>query len=200
MKILLTGSSSGIGKELKARLQSFEVVGLTRNDLDLSCINDVINYNVNTFDMLINCAGTDVGGKIDFVQHRSQNIVDILNTNLLAPMLLTKKILGRNPACRIVNVTSTNNKKYYANNLAYSLSKKALADFGTMLTIEYPDLNYLEIQLGLTKTNFNNSRYHFDQDRFQDIYLNPHLTVEKAVDRIMTVLFDTDVRFVEVAP
>lgn len=200
MNILITGTSSGIGLELSNRLSSCDVQALTRLDLDLSNLSSVSSYNIGYTDMLINCAATGIGGKIDLVNHHDNDIVNILNTNLLAPILLTKKAIIENPKCKIVNITSTNNNRYYPNDLIYSLSKQALSDFGTMLKVEYPDVDLLEVRLGLTKTEFNNNRYIKEPDRFVDIYQNKHLTVDEVVDRLMPVLFDSLIKFVEISP
>jgi len=200
MRILITGTSSGLGQELVSRLHDHDVVALTRQLLDLSDIASVINYNPGFCDILINCAGTDIGGKIDFVNHQTQHVVDILNTNLIAPVLLSKQMLSNNSKCKIVNITSTNNNRYYANNLSYSLSKKALAEFGAMLKVEYPDVDYLEIKLGLVKTEFNRNRYQHEPDRFTDIYQLSHLTVCQAADIIVPTVFNSSIKFIEVAP
>jgi len=200
MRILITGTSSGLGQELVGRLHDHDVVALTRQLLDLSDIASVINYNPGFCDILINCAGTDIGGKIDFVNHQTQHVVDILNTNLIAPVLLSKQMLSNNSKCKIVNITSTNNNRYYANNLSYSLSKKALAEFGAMLKVEYPDVDYLEIKLGLVKTEFNRNRYQHEPDRFTDIYQLSHLTVCQAADIIVPTVFNSSIKFIEVAP
>lgn len=199
MRILITGTSSGIGQELSNRLQHHDVVAPTRQQLDLSDIVSVTAYDPGVCDILINCAGTDCGGKIDFINHQTQQVVDILNVNLVAPVILSKHVLAHNAQCKIVNITSTNNNRYYANNLSYSLSKKALSEFGTMLKVDYPDVDYLEIRLGLTKTNFNQNRYHNDPDRFVDIYQNTHLTVTQAVDVMVPAMFDSNIKFIEVA-
>ena len=200
MKIVITGTASGIGHELVKKLSHHNVIALTRRDLDLSNINSVINYNMETCDMLINCAATDVGGKINFVNHDANYIAEILNTNLLSPMLLSQQALAKNCSCKIVNITSTNNNRYHANNLAYSLSKQALANFGAMLKVDYPDIQYLEIKLGLTKTNFNKNRYRYDQDRFVDVYEHHHLTVDQATSKILDVLFDPLINMIEISP
>lgn len=200
MKILITGAASGIGQELSSRLQHHDVVALTRQQLDLSNIASVIEYDPGMCDILINCAGTDSGGKIDFVNHPTQQVVNILNVNLVAPVILSKHVLAHNAQCKIINITSTNNNRYYANNLSYSLSKKALSEFGTMLKIDYPGVDYLEIRLGLTKTNFNQNRYRDDPDRFVDIYQNTHLTTTQVVDTIMLAMFDSSIKFIEIAP
>jgi uncharacterized oxidoreductase len=200
MRILITGTSSGLGQELVGRLHHHDVVALTRQLLDLSNITSVANYDPGFCDILINCAGTDIGGKIDFVNHQTQHVVDILNTNLIAPVLLSKQLLSNNPKCKIVNITSTNNNRYYANNLSYSLSKKALAEFGAMLKVEYPDVDYLEIKLGLVKTEFNRNRYQQEPERFNDIYQLPHLTVCQAAEIIVPAIFNSSIKFIEVAP
>lgn len=200
MKIAITGASSGVGLELCKQFSDHVIVAITRQQLDLSDIDAVLNYDLVPCDVLINCAGTGMGGKIDFVNHRPNLVVDIINTNLIAPLLLSQKALQINPGCKIVNITSTNNNRYYKNDLAYSLSKQALADFGAMLRVEYDHVNYLEVRLGLTKTNFNHNRYRFDQGRFQDIYVNTHLTAESAARQIASAVLSNNIKFLEVAP
>lgn len=200
MRIAITGTGSGLGSELCKQLANHEVIAITRQQLDLSDMDAVLKYDLMPCDVLINCAGTGIGGKIDFLNHRPALMLDIINTNFLAPLLLSQKALKANINCKIVNVTSTNNNRYYKNDLAYSLSKQALADFGNMLKVEYDQVNYLEIRLGLTKTNFNNNRYKFDQHRFQDIYVNPHLTAESAAKQIVPAVLSKNIDFLEVTP
>lgn len=202
MKILVTGTSSGIGAELVQQLNKMSthiVVPVTRDHLDLSNIDAVQQYELPVIDMLINCAGTDCGGKIEFINQAQASISTILTTNLLSPVLLSHKALVLNSECKIVNITSTNNKQYWPNNLAYSLSKKALGEFGNMLQVDHPAVKYLEIRLGLTKTRFNQNRYVGYEDRFTDVYCNAHLTTGVAVDRIVSALFDNTIKFIEVA-
>ena len=203
MRIFLTGASSGVGHRLFTQLTESgnHVVAPTRAQLDLSVTDQVINYELDNVDMLINCAGTGVGGKIDFCNHRPTNVVEILNTNLIGPVLLCQKVLSKNSHCKIVNITSTNNNRFWPGDLAYSLSKQSLSDLGSMLRVEYPSLRYLEVRLGLTKTNFNNNRYANDSERFQDVYgSHVYQTVESAVDQITKVLFNDNIKFIEVAP
>lgn len=202
MNIAITGTSSGIGQELNNQLskKNNKIISITRDILELSNINAVANYNIDKLDMLINCAGTDQGGKIGFSSQETNSISNILTTNLLAPILLSHKALKLNSECKIVNITSTNNKQYWPNNLAYSLSKKALSEFGKMLQVDHPSIKYLEIQLGLTKTRFNQNRYVGCEERFNDVYCNPHLTPAEVVERILPVLFDDTIKFIEISP
>lgn len=201
MRIAVTGSTSGVGKALVGLLEMrHEIIHLSRDKFDLGNPQAVMQSDFGLCDMLINCAGTDRGGKIDFAQHNIADINEIMSVNLLAPLYLTHQALAKNPDCKIVNITSTNNNRYWPNDLAYSLSKKSLEEFGSMLRVEYPDVNLLEVRLGLTKTNFNQNRYHDCPERFIDIYEQPHLIPEEVASRIATVLFDPAVKFIEISP
>lgn len=203
MNVFLTGSASGLGRELFNQLVELghTVTAPTRDQLDLSVPEQVVSYNMSPVDLLINCAGTGIGGKIDFCNHRPTDMITILNTNLIAPLLLCQAVLKLNRQCRIVNVTSTNCNRYWPGDLAYSLSKQSLADLGSMLRVEYPSLSYLEVRLGLTKTNFNRNRYVNETERFQDLYATNHYqTTKSVVDKIVNVLFDNSIRFIEVSP
>lgn len=201
MRILLTGASSGIGEALHEFLRhDHQVTAPTRRQLDLTQHNQVKDFVAGPFEMLINCAGTGVGGKIDFVNHQPRLMGEIMQVNLLSAISLTQQVLQLNPLAKIVNITSTNNKKYYPNDLIYSLSKRALADFTNMLRIEYPQTPVLEVQVGLTRTNFNRNRYQHEPDRYQDIYTNKHLLPEQVAMEIAKVLFNDAIKFIEISP
>jgi short-subunit dehydrogenase len=201
MKILLTGSSSGVGQMLYQQLCiNHEVTAPARQQLDLLDSEQILKFVHQSYDMLINCAGTGIGGKIDFVNHNATNIKDILQTNLIAPVLLSQAVLKHNPRAKIVNITSTNNLRYWPNDLAYSLSKKAVEEFGKMLMIEYPIINYLEVRLGLTKTNFNQNRFKNELNRYTELYQNNYLTPDNVANKICNVLFDDTVKFIEISP
>jgi len=201
MKILLTGSSSGVGQALYQQLcVNHEITAPLRRQLDLLDLDQILNFVNQQYDILINCAGTGVGGKTDFVNHNTNNIKDILQTNLIAPVLLSQAVLKHNPQAKIVNITSTNNLRYWPNDLAYSLSKKSVEEFGKMLMIEYPTIDYLEIRLGLTKTNFNQNRFKNEPNRYTELYQNNFLIPTDVANKICNVLFDNSVKFIEISP
>lgn len=201
MNIVITGANSGVGQALCNLLQPLhEITALTRDVVDLASMADVIAWPGLDCDILVNAAATGRGGKQPFCDHPSDWVAEILTTNLLAPVLLTQKVLRINPACRVVNITSTNNRRYHNNDLAYSLSKQSLAMFDNMLRVEYPQANLLEVRLGLTRTGFNANRYRDQPERLIDVYQQPHLDVNLVASKICTVLFDSTVHMIEIAP
>jgi len=203
MVILITGTSSGIGQGLAEALSNeHSVIPLTRAELDLSDIDKVKSFEMPVVDMLINCAGTDVGGKIDFVNHNTSMVVDIINVNFTSTVILTQLALKKNPDCKIITITSNCTKKYITNRLAYSLAKTSQELFGNLLELEYPKLNYLEVLIGLTKTNFNYNRHMHGScmERMEDVYVRPHLTVEQVVTGIKNVMFDNSIKRIDIIP
>lgn len=204
MIIGITGAGSGLGLAITSCLRTqsakYQLITIDRSCVDLSDITSVLTYQLPVVDIFINCAGTGRGGKICFTKHHPEYIAEILNTNLLSPVLLSQKALITNPNCKIVNITSTNNNRFWPGDLAYSLSKSALSDFGKMLREECPDANILEVRLGLTKTNFNQNRYKDCKDRFQELYNRPHLFADVVAKQVCDVLFDNNIKFLEISP
>jgi hypothetical protein len=69
-----------------------------------------------------------------------------------------------------------------------------------MLMIEYPTIDYLEIRLGLTKTNFNQNRFKNEPNRYTELYQNNFLIPTDVANKICNVLFDRTVKFIEISP
>ena len=196
--ILITGTSSGVGKALLDVLsEDNTVVGLTRDDFDLDYPDRI--DKLESVDVLINCAGHDLGGKVKFTEHKFEYWHKIMNTNLISAMRLTQLVLQNNPKAKIVNVTSTNNDHFYPGDLVYSLSKKALEEFGRMIQIEFPASTIKEVRLGLTKTNFNQNRHRLKHKTIDNLYEIDHLKPEDVARQIADFIFDRD-SFIRIAP
>ena len=196
--IVLTGCSSGIGAALKEKLADTYCITRDMWDMDTPIPNDIVPNNVT---MLINIAGHDVGGKINFSNHKLEHWSRVLQTNLVSTMALTHQTLNKNPTATIVNITSTNVDQYWPNDLVYSLSKVALSEFTKMLRIEYNnEMQFREVRLGLTKTNFVKNRYAVDHAPVDDLYSKyEHLLPKEVAQRIVEFI-DTNENFIRIAP
>lgn len=193
--ILVTGTSSGIGKEIVNLLNNHNVISLDRSQFDMDQQGVFDSVQFNDIDMLFNVAGHDLGGKVDFVTHSTNDWYKIINTNLLNTMSLTQNVLKNNKNAVIINITSTNVDQYYPNDLVYSLTKTALSTFTEYLRIEYSEYknNFKEVRLGLTKTNFVNNRHKNNHIEKIDLYkMFDYLTPTEVASRIIEFAFSDE--------
>lgn len=156
MKILMTGASRGIGMHLSKILDKHDLIKLNRSQIDLNDAFETLYLNIDKVEMLINCAGHNEGSN-KFQLMDGEDIISMLNTNLTSPMLLSYKILAKNPKAKIVNITSTNIDKPSKNSAVYTTAKTGLSCFTTALQRE--GYNAVEARVGLTKTSKPDSFY-----------------------------------------
>ena len=151
--IVITGTSSGLGKEL-AKLfvaDGKRVIGLSRkvNNENIEHIQTDLLDEASTasavkkisadkepLEALINCAG--VYGEEPIEQLSANEIERIYKTNVFAPMLLTSGLMKKIKAdgADIVNVASTVGTKAYVDQASYGGSKWALRGFSQNLQLE----------------------------------------------------------------
>lgn len=178
--VLITGASSGLGKDIARvflkkgyvlilsgrKREGFEefqgnpqveiVVGdITKEETRDKLVDLVIN-NYKRLDILINNAG------ITFIQPFEQNteeqLDEILNTNLKAPILLTQTLYDTMKAQKggtIVIINSAAGKQGYPNHTLYSTTKFGLSGFAQSLRQEAKkhNIRVLSIHPGGLKTN-----------------------------------------------
>ena len=167
-KILITGASSGIGKELSKNLaskckklfllaRSLDKLNLLKKELeekfpnlectcikyDLTDINNLENIIGNCdVDLLINCAGF---GKItDFSKLSDKEDLDTINVNFISPLILTKKFSEKflqNGQGIVLNVCSTAALYQHPYMAVYSSTKSALLHYSLALDEELSNKN-----------------------------------------------------------
>lgn len=159
--VLITGASSGIGREIAKLflLKDYNLILSGRNKDGFDYINgnknadvilgditkketreklvDLVKNKYKRLDILINNAG------ISYIQPFEENTEEQLNTiidiNLKAPILLTHELyplLKEQKSGTIVFINSAAGKQGYANHTLYSASKFALNGFSQSLRLE----------------------------------------------------------------
>lgn len=121
-------------------------------------INKLVEESLNKFkkiDILINNAALDKPNL--FNEKTSDEFKEILDVNLIAPFLLSKKIgtlMVKNNYGKIINIASTNGiDTYYPMCLDYDASKAALISLTHNLALEFkPDVNVNAIAPGWVET------------------------------------------------
>lgn len=183
--VVLTGASGGIGQALAQNLASrgarLILMGRNREQLErirgeltgehsivVADLNNALDReNAQSFfknlaepvDILINNAGISCFSLFENMQE--QTIQDLLQTNLISPMLFTRGILPylNTDAARIVNVGSTFGSIGYPGFSVYCASKFGLRGFSEALCRELKDSNIRVQHLSprATQTSINTS-------------------------------------------
>lgn len=152
---IVTGASSGIGHAICEQLlaRRFTVYGLARSfagppslgdrfhptvcDLadphQLTATANAVLKDAGHLDILVNNAGIGVFGPHETLD--PDRLVRMVNTNLTAPLLLTKLTLRalRESKGRIVNISSTAAIHPHRHGAAYAATKAGLLQFGESL-------------------------------------------------------------------
>jgi len=166
--VLITGASSGIGFEtsLIFAKNGYKIIALGRNiqgiknlqqeigkehmfiQFDLSKTNFIpslikkIESKICKIDILINNAGIGLFKKIEEIN--DEDIARLINTNLIAPIILTREVLHsmKEKGGVIVNVSSVAGKRTWKHLSIYSASKFGLVGFSNSLRRECKFYNY----------------------------------------------------------
>lgn len=181
-KVVVTGASSGIGKEISLRLLKlgYEVIGISRDikekdfnhenfiplQADLSDEKSTLlvckELSKESIYMLVNCAGF---GRFEPHEELSnKTIMDMVFVNLTAPMLITNALLRslKGNDGYLININSIEAVKTSKFAAVYSATKAGLKAFGDSLFEETrkSGLSVTNINPDMTKSNF------YDELRF----------------------------------
>jgi len=147
--ILITGSSKGIGKAIKEELllQGFHCISPTREELDINSKESIIKFfdtNKEPIFGLINNAGINIVGELGTID--DQSIMDMININLIGPLLLIQKVgkrMKEQKFGKIVNISSiwgVSSKEYRT---LYSATKFGINGITKALSRELGPYNIL---------------------------------------------------------
>ncbi|WP_298241028.1 SDR family oxidoreductase [uncultured Bradyrhizobium sp.] len=220
--VVLTGAAGGMGRAItKALLDSgrrvvlvdrdakaLEALAATAGDavfpirLDVSDakavdrLPDAIPGHFKPVDVLINNAGHDIGGRTRFDIGAADDWSNIIQTNLIGLMRVTRAILPgmvQRNAGHVVNISSINAVRIVPDMAAYSTSKAGVHMFTETLRGELADtaIRVTELQPGLTRTNIILTRYRGDQQKEKEYFDQFRMALDPA-DIARSIVFALD--------
>ena len=146
---------------------------------------DAIPAQFKPVEILINNAGHDIGGRTRFDVGSADDWSNIIQTNLIGLMRVTRAILPdmvRRNAGHVVNISSINAVRIVPDMAAYSTSKAGVHMFTETLRGELAEtaIRVTELQPGLTRTNIILTRYRGDRQKEKDYFDQFRMALEPA--------------------
>jgi short-subunit dehydrogenase len=182
---LVTGVSSGIGKEIAHELikNGYKVYGISRKKGEIICdLKDTKSLHVKIkeflkttdINLLVNCAGIGV-----FTPHEEisfEKINEVIDVNLKAPILLTNLCLRslKKTKGHIINIASIEATKHSKFSALYTATKSGLRNFSLTLFEELrrSGVKVTNINPDMTKTAFFD-KLNFEPANKKDTCINP---------------------------
>jgi 3-hydroxy acid dehydrogenase / malonic semialdehyde reductase len=157
---------------------------------------DLIPDAFKPIDILINNAGHDIGGRTRFDIGSPDDWSNIIATNLIGLMRVTRSILPdmvKRNAGHIVNISSINAVRIVPDMAAYSTSKAGVHMFTETLRGELAEtaIRVTEIQPGLARTNIIVTRYRGDKQKEKEYFDQFKIALDPA-DVARSIVFALD--------
>lgn len=189
MKVLITGSNSGIGAAISDALKAdgftiIPFVSRLENLLDVEKEANKISKS-DDINLLIHCAGFGLFSPLEDL--KADQIQKLILVNLTAPMIITSiflKNLKKNRG-HIITISSIEALKHSKFSSVYTASKAGLRAFSLTLfeEVRKSGVKVTNINPDITKTPFFDN-LHFEPSKHKDTYLLPH-EIAKVVQDIV---------------
>jgi NADP-dependent 3-hydroxy acid dehydrogenase YdfG len=159
-KIFVTGASAGVGQAVSNLLgQLYEITAPTRNELDLADFAAIDRLDLSSYDVIVNCAGANVGAYNGWQGNTWENQKNQVDVNFTGALLLAKQYIKQQTRGQFVYFTSGNIDDPIAYNIFYTASKAALRYSMNTLRKECPGLVITEICPGKIRSNMLRQNY-----------------------------------------
>ncbi|NNM72932.1 SDR family oxidoreductase [Enterovirga aerilata] len=159
-------------------------------------LSDSIPEAFRPIDVLINNAGHDIGGRTRFDLGSADDWTNIVATNLIGTMRITRAVLpamvARNHG-HVVNISSINAVRIIPDMAAYSTSKAGVRMFTETIRGELAEtaIRVTEILPGLTRTGIIRTRYRGDREKEQAYFDQFGMALDPE-DVARTIMFALD--------
>lgn len=159
-KVFITGGSSGIGKACCRVLSGqFEIFAPTRSQYDLSDFRCLDQYELSQYDIVINCAGSNVGTYQGFHQNDYINQSNQVSVNFVGALLMAKRYTQDRTHGQFIYLTSISADEPQVYNVFQAASKQALRCAMQTLAKKFTNIKFTEICPGRTRTNMLHQNY-----------------------------------------
>jgi len=211
--IVVTGSSSGIGKSCTEKIISNSGIAVgfdiresptvhenyrhyivdIRDETGIICALDDIELRFSRIDALVNCAGESPNSK-PFYEMTSDEWNRVISTDLTGTFLMSKyasQKMIKHQKGKIINISSIRSRIFKSNRADYSASKAGIVALTSAMAI---DLSGYNIQVnsvapGLTFTGMTEKAFSSDDIRKQTEKLIPAGRIAEPEDIANVVLF-----------
>jgi NADP-dependent 3-hydroxy acid dehydrogenase YdfG len=172
MNLFITGGSSGVGQACVQLFDQHHITAPTRDQLDLSNFEAISQLDLSPYDIVINCAGANVGAFRGWQDNSWQNQQNQVDVNFTGALLLAKQYVQQRPTGHFIYVTSSNIDDPIVYNIFYTAAKAALHYSMNTVRKQYPNMLITEIRPGKIRSNMLNQNYQGAKtpDEIEELY------------------------------